>query len=263
MTATPQTRPLAKWEPEGIKNEADGRAFLTDVIAVLGRAYHIDTHFDEYINPGNGEQTFDGQEAARLTACNERLFDVFADPYEAALMMMETGGRPVEGTRVRLRRDVDRYPFFIAPEGATGTVVECSCDALLVKMDEHIDGCEEWDNEIMWTEDSLSYALEDLAVIGRDEPGEVVDADRFERPPTQREALEELGAVEDGEVEIPVAEVPVGCEVNLSGRWQRVRSCQMEGGVPGKARTFTVRTELERANTYCLDREVKVRARPA
>jgi len=54
------------------------------------------------------------------------------------------------GQRVRLRRNVERYPHFIAGAGLTGTVSYVDAAMVGVKMDEHIDGCEEWDNEVMW-----------------------------------------------------------------------------------------------------------------
>lgn len=55
-----------------------------------------------------------------------------------------------EGTRVRLKRDVDRYPHFVAPEGAEGTVTKNWDDLIAVKLDEDLDGADEWDNEVQW-----------------------------------------------------------------------------------------------------------------
>lgn len=70
------------------------------------------------------------------------------------------------GTRVRLRHSVDRYPHFLAPMGATGTVVVSEEQIFAVKMDETLEGCEEWDNEIVWYEDDLQNVTEALEVIG-------------------------------------------------------------------------------------------------
>ncbi len=68
------------------------------------------------------------------------------DEYIAALESL-----PVEGTRVVLTCDVDRYPHFVAPKGATGTVMEGSDETLYaVLMDDFIAGCEEWDNAVHW-----------------------------------------------------------------------------------------------------------------
>jgi hypothetical protein len=176
---TAQTQTLAKWNADGIENAADAKAFLSDVIAYLGLGYHPDTPYGHYIDVASGEPSFSDEDAERLMIAEEKA-EQFIDLYEVGLELMETGGRPTEGTRVRLRRDVDRFPFFVAHEGATGTVEECARDLLSVKMDDDLPGSEEWDNCILWTEDSLSYWAEDLAVIGRDEPGEIVDASTTE-----------------------------------------------------------------------------------
>lgn len=65
------------------------------------------------------------------------------------------------GTRVRLRRDVERFPHFIAPAGATGTVSYVDREMTAVHMDEPIPGCEDWENEIMWYE--MSTGPDDMA----------------------------------------------------------------------------------------------------
>lgn len=54
-------------------------------------------------------------------------------------------------TRVRLRQAVERFPFFIAREGRTGYIVEMNSDLISVRMDEPIPGCEEWNNEILFS----------------------------------------------------------------------------------------------------------------
>lgn len=58
-----------------------------------------------------------------------------------------------EGDRVRLRRDVERYPHFTVPEGQTGTVVEASDELIAVRLDEPVEGAEEWDNQLRWYPD--------------------------------------------------------------------------------------------------------------
>lgn len=55
--------------------------------------------------------------------------------------------------RVRLKRDVDRYPHFVAKAGLTGTLVELTKEHALVKMDAPLEGSEDWDNCIMWIND--------------------------------------------------------------------------------------------------------------
>lgn len=55
-----------------------------------------------------------------------------------------------EGSRVRLRNVVERYPHFIAPAGALGTVVTLDEEVLAVRLDEPLAGAEEWGNEVHW-----------------------------------------------------------------------------------------------------------------
>lgn len=60
---------------------------------------------------------------------------------------------PAPGDRVRLTVEVWRYPHFLVPAGATGTVVDMT-DAVpemfAVRLDEFVPGASEWDNEIHW-----------------------------------------------------------------------------------------------------------------
>ena len=69
------------------------------------------------------------------------------------------------GSRIRLRHDIDRFPHFIARKGSTGVVTRSDDDLFSVKMDEHIDGAEEWGNEVMWTDDFLGEADGDVEVM--------------------------------------------------------------------------------------------------
>jgi len=61
------------------------------------------------------------------------------------------------GSRVELVVDVDRYPHFIAPRGATGTVVDHGDPqiVLAVRLDEPVAGAEDWDNEVHWLDADL------------------------------------------------------------------------------------------------------------
>lgn len=56
------------------------------------------------------------------------------------------------GTRVRLTQDTERYPFFIARKGMVGVVTQNDADGFCVRLDEHLPGCEEWDNEVIWAD---------------------------------------------------------------------------------------------------------------
>jgi len=94
---------------------------------------------------------------------------------------MAAAGYPAVGSRVRLAHDVDRFPHFVAPAGALGTVVYLDADLLRVRLDETLEGAETWDNEIVWSlrdDDVPRDALELL------EPAELV----------RHEALAELDA---------------------------------------------------------------------
>lgn len=66
--------------------------------------------------------------------------------------------RPPVGARVRLTEDAERFPHFIADKGAVGTVTMDDDHLYAVKMDEHLDGCEEWDNEVCWIPEDDDHA---------------------------------------------------------------------------------------------------------
>lgn len=54
------------------------------------------------------------------------------------------------GYRFALNQDVDRFPDFIARQGMTGTVKLVDDHGIWARMDQHIAGCEQWDNELHW-----------------------------------------------------------------------------------------------------------------
>lgn len=60
---------------------------------------------------------------------------------------------PPVGTRVTLTQEIDRYPHFRLPPGMTGVVSLSDEGGIWVKMDVYIEGAEDWDNEIQWSED--------------------------------------------------------------------------------------------------------------
>lgn len=72
---------------------------------------------------------------------------------------MNTQHKLTVGQRIRLSVDVERYPHFIAKEGSVGTVsfVDEKRKQINVKMDEQIEGCEEWNNEIIWDGEDTEY----------------------------------------------------------------------------------------------------------
>ena len=69
------------------------------------------------------------------------------------------------GTRVRLTNAVDRYPHFIAPQGATGTLVTSAPGVVAMYLDEHLDGAEEWGNEVRWYPSNGDFPADDMEVL--------------------------------------------------------------------------------------------------
>ena len=69
--------------------------------------------------------------------------------------------RIATGDRVRLTVDVERYPHFIARKGMTGIVLDTNASdypqAIAVKLDEHLEGCGEWDNTLLWEDEEREY----------------------------------------------------------------------------------------------------------
>jgi hypothetical protein len=57
---------------------------------------------------------------------------------------------PEIGTRWRLTRMVERFPHFTAPAGAVGVITRSEAFSIALKLDDHLDGAEEWDNEVCW-----------------------------------------------------------------------------------------------------------------
>jgi hypothetical protein len=62
------------------------------------------------------------------------------------------------GYRFRLRRPVDRFPDFIAQKGIAGIVTLANGGEVWGKMDQHVPGAKEWDNQIHWRTDDEFHA---------------------------------------------------------------------------------------------------------
>ena len=65
---------------------------------------------------------------------------------------------PRVGMRVRLIENVNRYPHFVARAGLTGVVTEVQSEEdggvqYAVRLDRHLPGAEEWDNQVWWNDD--------------------------------------------------------------------------------------------------------------
>jgi hypothetical protein len=90
----------------------------------------------------------------------------------------------IPGARVSLTRDTDRYPHFLAPAGATGTVAEVDAECVWVHMDDFLPGAEEWGNRIQWhrddgyptTDDPREVAAPDLTLLAPATPEARLDA---------------------------------------------------------------------------------------
>lgn len=70
---------------------------------------------------------------------------------------------PDVGTRVVLSTAVDRFPDALVPEGRSGVVTSATEEMIVLALDEHQPGLEEWDNALAWnagvhTEDGQSVA---------------------------------------------------------------------------------------------------------
>ena len=68
------------------------------------------------------------------------------------------------GQKIQLKRDIDRYPHFIANKGECGYVVEYDSTYVAVQMELYIEGCEEWDNCICWYEHDFEDFADDVEV---------------------------------------------------------------------------------------------------
>lgn len=86
-----------------------------------------------------------------------------------------SGQLPAVGSCGRLRRNVDRFPHFVAHAGATGTVTEATESLIALRIDVPLSGAEAWDNEVCWTSDDIEAAdqtvaavfYEDVEIVGR------------------------------------------------------------------------------------------------
>lgn len=76
---------------------------------------------------------------------------------------------PVVGERYRVAHEVWRYPHFIVEEGATGMIVESDDELVALKLDEVIEGAEEWQNELHWYPNNCDDdPWEDLVPVSQD-----------------------------------------------------------------------------------------------
>jgi hypothetical protein len=70
------------------------------------------------------------------------------------------------GDRVRFTQSVDRFPHFIVPRGATGTVTSEDLGVIWIRVDQQIRGAEPWENEVSWDESADGPLADYVEVLG-------------------------------------------------------------------------------------------------
>lgn len=96
------------------------------------------------------------------------LVDLILIERSVRLVGVFAGRVPPDGMRVQCTSSIDRYPHFLAEGPLTGTVVDHG-DMFVVKVDQHIEGCEEWDNEVSYC-DLVEHFWDEWAPITTEEP---------------------------------------------------------------------------------------------
>lgn len=89
-----------------------------------------------------------------LTMCHLKR-EIGTEGTYCALVSLQKGEKAViqVGARVQTITIVDRRPLFEVPPGKFGTVVRAERDFIVVQMDERIEGCEEWSNQVRFIPD--------------------------------------------------------------------------------------------------------------
>ena len=64
------------------------------------------------------------------------------------------------GLRVRNHRCLARWPDFSLEPGHIGTIVRADPEMIAVRMDVHMPGAEQWNNEFQLTPDDLNFTFE-------------------------------------------------------------------------------------------------------
>jgi hypothetical protein len=157
--------------------------------------------------------------------------------------------RPAVGARVLFVDQLDRYPHFTVPAGATGIVTQSDLDIYTVKVDQTIPGAEEWNNEVIWQVSDDEEPATDLRLAGAfvkhevihemsyDElgkaiaeggPSELIDAMVAERRERQRKADSIYHGDWDEQGTISV-HLPAGDNVHWAG-WLEARGWTFRAG---------------------------------
>lgn len=77
------------------------------------------------------------------------------DPIHTRLRRVHDRSLLREGLVVVSHTWVDRLPDFRVEPGMVGTITEIRHDFISVKMDDHVDGAEPWDNCVQFTNDDV------------------------------------------------------------------------------------------------------------
>lgn len=78
---------------------------------------------------------------------------------------MHNNDKALPIVHVRLARDVERFPDFIAKAGMTGKVVAVEPDQIVVQLDQKLAGAEPWDNCVIWRDEVLPQFVGDVREI--------------------------------------------------------------------------------------------------
>jgi hypothetical protein len=120
---------------------------------------------------------------------------------------------PRLGARFTLTASVERYPHFIAPLAATGTIIETEPDLIGLHLDRYLPGAESWNNDVVFSaEDDYdrtapaahpsavralynhARSLEEPAIPARAQTPAEADAENFERDAREGVRLVPCGA---------------------------------------------------------------------
>lgn len=176
--------------------------------------------------------------------------DARAD-YEDHVRRLEQAAdnRPAVGARVLFVDQLDRYPFFTVPAGATGVVTNSDDDYYAVKVDQPIAGAEEFDNEVIWSLGDDEEPATDLRLAGafvkhevisemsyddlgkaiaEGGPSDLIDAMIAERRERQRKADSIYHGDWDEQGTVSV-HLPAGDNVHWAG-WLEARGWTFRGG---------------------------------
>lgn len=161
-----------------VADETSARRFIAACVDYIGLGFHPDETFGEYLDGETGRRLFPDETATWLDEQMDAADAFGFDLADVALECLEKSGAvppqmPTNreltshgltvGARVRLRRDVERYPHFIARKGMTGTVTNADeSGGVNVRMDAFLNGAQEWSNEVVWYDADLPDATRDL-----------------------------------------------------------------------------------------------------